>query len=293
MIPYELLITSASRSHLLGPTLKSLFMRLDHLPWRVIIHEDARDPSQWEAIKQVVLDLELSHVTQVMMVQADPPRRLGLAINWMLRNLHQQTKYILYCQDDFVAVRTIPVARALTVMEQHNLHHIRFNKRATMAFKEVWNGKWYKAERDFVLVENDIGAETQTLTVSDHWYFQLGLWRVEEILKAFDFWTENLSRTGRLRLDEPETLINHFFDMVHYKTGDADAAVRAVKQRTYIFGPIGEDRYVRHIGGSREDWAGDHERSGKEDDQATAWREIQSYLGPHPVPEEFRNANPR
>ena len=275
MIPYALIMTSASRPHLLKPTLESLFAHLDQMPLRVLVHDDVLDREKNRGIQEALLGLTkgVYHGYQLALHHADPPRRLGLAINWLLANIGSETEYVLYSQDDFVTVRDIPLRRALQVMHDHNLHHIRFNKRATMAFKETWAGRWVKEERTFLM-----GAPTlkipEVLTISDHWYFQLGLWRVSEMRKALSFWTANPERTRRLALDEPEGMINHYFDHIAYGGDYTDQANRAQCQKTFIWGPIGEDRYIRHIGGDREDWAGTHPRSGGVDSQLQAWAEI-------------------
>jgi hypothetical protein len=268
-IPYELIVTSASRPHLLQPTLESLLTNIDQMPERILIHDDAVFPNKWSAVQDAVIEAvkDLTGHSSISITRGDPPRRLGLAINWLMTNV--QTEYVLYSQDDFVTVRPVPIARALDVMHQNNLHHIRFNKRATMQFKETWNGRWHKEERTF---------GDATLTVSDHWYFQLGLWRVAEMRKALAFWTANDDRTRRLCLDEPENMINHFFDKIEYPCDDSTGVdYRVNGPRTFIWGPIGEDRFIRHIGGNKADWVGDHVRIGGIDNIEVAWREIDSY----------------
>lgn len=294
MIPYEIIVTSASRPHLLHPTLVSLLRKVDQQPSMIQIHDDAVFPGRWrdiqDAVRSAIHDVyDKQEAPSVRLHHQDPPRRLGFAINWLLANV--QTDYVLYSQDDFVTVRRLPLPRALDVMHYHDLHHVRFNKRATMAFKETWNGRWYKEERGYVHSPTEFFMDRyeldgvhgyrsfrlETLTVSDHWYFQLGLWRVGEMRRALKFWTENDGRSRRLAIDEVEGLINHYFDHVAYGGDPSSPTSRALHQKTFIWGPIGEDRFIRHIGGNKEDWAGDHPRAGAADDWDTAWREIKGY----------------
>ena len=56
--------------------------------------------------------------------------------------------------------------------------------------------------------------------------------------------------------------MNAHFDqaLVHRKLDPLDPATRAREIGTYIWGPIGTDRFIEHIGGASEDWAGDHPR---------------------------------
>jgi len=46
---------------------------------------------------------------------------------------------------------------------------------------------------------------------------------------------------------------------VPYPADALDQNTRAQIQRTFIWGPIGEDRYIRHIGTDPKDWSGSHE----------------------------------
>lgn len=280
MMPYELIVTSASRPALLYHTLTSLLAKVDQPPTRILLHDDCRgDACAWLQTQERLQAVNALYPDVPMLVHhAHPARRLGLALNWLLHQV--TTPYVLYTQDDFVTVRPLPVALALDTMAIHALHQIRFNKRATMGFKETWRGTWQKEEKAFVLVGEDPptgpGCQQVTLTLADHWYFQTGLWRVAQIREAVAFWMHP-DRQRRFELDEVEGLLNHYFDHVKYGGDPASHYVRHTLHRTYIWGPIGEDRYIRHIGGNPEDWAGDHLRTGAVDDQAKAWREIRTY----------------
>ena len=67
-----------------------------------------------------------------------------------------------------------------------------------------------------------------------------------------------------------------------YPQDALDPNVRATIQRTFIWGPIGEDRYIRHIGTDPKDWSDTHPRGGQEREtweakNRQAWEEIGSY----------------
>jgi hypothetical protein len=297
-VRYALIITSASRAHLLRPTLQSLLAHVDVLPQRIFIHNDAAfHPGTPEALhrwlQMKTMLAEIDYPREMVLTHADPPRRLGLALWWLLRNC--ETEYVLYSQDDFVTVRPLPLRRALAVMEGHGLHQIRFNKRATLGQKDTWKGVWRKEERSFALPPAgmwDNVANQVPLTVADHWYFQTSLWRVQPIKAVVAWCTATPERTALFAKLPAEEVINQALDGcfgpipgVTLPESDEDAeapAVRARVQRTFIWGPIGEDRYIRHIGVDPADWTGEHPREPQErrewsSKQRQAWAEIAHY----------------
>lgn len=309
MPSYEILVTSASRAHLLGPTLESLLAHVDLRPTRMLIHDDAafrpgtiEADHRWMQVKAALATLPIP--CETLLHHADPPRRLGLALCWLLANT--RAEYVLYSQDDFVTVRDLPIEAALAVMDRHHLHQIRFNKRATLGQKDTWQGPWQKVEHRFSMptfhVEQGPGYPIHThrrqgreevLTLSDHWYFQTGLWRVATIRAALAWLTATRDRTRLFAQVPAEEAINWVLDghfgpipgltvpyFAPHPDGSRDPGLRAVYQRTFIWGPIGEDRYIRHIGTDPADWAGDHAREPGEADLAKtrqAWAEIASY----------------
>jgi plasmid stability protein len=313
MIPYDLIVTASHRPHLLEPTLTSLLTGVDQLPRRVLIHDDAvarfvaspagepaGDPlvAAREATRAVLTKLDLP--MPVIYRWADPPQRLGVALRWLLQidtvlahpELEaEQAEYLLYSQDDFVTVRPLPIVAALEIMDAHHIHQIRFNKRATLGEKQTWQGRWQKEEVEFMLPPwatplpdgaHPFGA--RKLTIADHWYFQTGLWRAAPIRAAIAWLTETAERRAILREMLAEEAVNHVMDgrfgsIPGLTVPRPDAAmlpeVRRQVQRTFIWGGIGEDRYIRHIGGA--DPTVERERDGGVDDPAVAWREIESY----------------
>lgn len=256
MIAYELIVPSASRPHLLGPGLKSLFAHIDCLPARVIVHDDAVFPGR-KADVEGALDYALPAGVPVIIKYDDPPLSHGPSLHWLLSQV--STEYVLYTQDDLEVVRDIPLASALGVMHQNDIHQIRFNKRATMEWKRTWQKKEYPFARP--------DGTTQVLTVSDHWYFQTGLWRVARIKPVVDFL---MLETGDSFRERCEVKIN---DCMNRKSAEfnhrgprdyalppsaEEAMVQEIRrdvQRTFIWGRIGEDRYVNNLGFRPEDWA--------------------------------------
>lgn len=284
---YEIIVTSASRPHLLKPTLESLLAHVDLPPRRILIHNDAAFGAgttladhRWMQTKAMLASLDLP--CELVLHHADPPRRLGMALAWLIGNV--SADYVLYSQDDFVTVRPIPLRRALAVMHEYEAHQIRFNKRATLSQKDTWKGVWRKKE---VPVYTEDG-HAETLTVADHWYFQTSLWRTS-VIRAALFWLTQPNRMKLFAESSAEETLNSLFDgdfgpipgltIPHRHLAD-DPTNRAHVQKTFIWGPIGEDRYVRHIGTDPADWAGDHAREPQERDPAHHQRmldEVASY----------------
>lgn len=308
-MPYDLIITASHRPALLKPTLESLLARVDQPPARILIHDDAvpefkarpvawrldsvmeeddvvnkeaalvtEEQAQLRAAREETKELlvKLSPPMPVVYTWSDPPRRLGMALRWLLDNV--ATEYVLYSQDDHVVVRKLPIADALDTMIANRLHQIRFNKRATLSYKHTWQGRWRKEQ-----LVMPVGAEMRTVTISDHWYFQTGLWRVAPIKAAITWLTETQERRDILWNMLAEEAVNHTMDGRFGPIPGLDVpveasmepATRARTQRTFIWGPIGEDRYIRHIGGGNP--TSGRDQDGGVDDPAKAWREISEH----------------
>jgi len=333
--PYDLIVTSASRPHLLRPTLESLLRHVDQPPVRVLVHDDAVFPGRYGRVAQVVADsmailaetgrrdrssaqhpeadlLTLRVPPDSYVMGSDPPVRLGLALARLLEKV--TTEFVLYSQDDFVTVRDLPIRRALALMDRYGIHSIVFHKRAIMAEKQTWRGPWRKEVYHFDTGEwcpqcfsmprydgwHQPAADGegdwdpslkrkcerfQALTLTDRWNFQTALWRVAPIRAAVAYWTALPSRLNRFRWGQAEQMINDAMDGLEGEVPGLAAPVgapepwrpdvRARYQRTFLYGPVGEDRYIRHIGADPADWAGDHDREPPEPGAAErAWAEI-------------------
>lgn len=260
MIPYSLIIPSASRPHLLKQVLESLFVHVDQLPVRVAIHNDEVFRNKRAAIEDCLQVIP----EQIPIFYANHERPIGhgASLHWLLEAV--QTPYVLYSQDDHVVERKLPIQACLQVMDTYHLHHVRFNKRATMDHKEKPDGtRWYKKELEF---------DEHTLTVSDHWYFQTALNRRKPLWDVVN-WFMNHPFEWKWFHERCEDKINRAFDGFHEDFPQAlnnfvdpkEAHlpdVRARLIRTFIWGKIGEERYIRHIGADPKDHALVHPRLG-------------------------------
>ncbi len=293
MYTYDLIVASASRPHLLLRTLTSLLNNVDVRPRRMIVHDDVVFPNQREEISRVVHYAcalwdhgPLPYTLDI----SDPPLRHGPSLAWLLNST--AADFVLYTQDDHEVVRPLPIARALDVMIAYDLNHVRFNKRATMDYKDTWQGRWYKREFDFKtmtcmqcqktfrpahyamhpcpLVHGQDTAlrVPQTLTVSDHWYFQTSLWRRSVIAPVVTSLNYEQPEKFKHRCEDQ---INAYLDHEYAGRHELDARdpnVRSERLRTFIWGRIGEDRYVQHIGDDPRDFARPRDTWEREDAQS-------------------------
>lgn len=268
-VPYDMIMPSASRPHLLKPVLESYFEYADQKPRRVLVHDDAVFPGKRDEIYRVISDLASATGTPFVFEQHDPPMNHGPSVHWLLQRA--ETDFVLYGQDDHIVERTLPITDALQVMHEHAINHIRFNKRATMEFK----ASYHKKAVTRVLAD---GKEIH-LSVSDHWNFQTSLWRRAVALAVTSWWTRNSesfhehcevkfnnslnrgtpefnwsAKRGELR---PHVGVNvddsAQLPPSHSECMDPD--IRETHQRTFIWGWPGEPRYIFHLGDHPDDWA--------------------------------------
>ena len=251
---YDLIIVSASRPHLLRPTVETLFAHLPVMPARILIHDDRVFPAREAAMAEVVGWLRRS-LRPVAYRLDDPPIRHGPALKWLLDQV--ETEFVLYTQDDFETLRPLPIIEALADLVENpgldsapSINQIRFNKRATRAYKDTWQGRWYKKE--YVLKSG------RTVTVSDHWYFQTGVWRTAFIRAIVSL---AAATDAELFVRSVEEAVNRTIDRGLKDPRDPDERAAAVDVGTFVYGSIGEDRFIQHLGGHPEDWAGDHARA--------------------------------
>ena len=254
-IDYELIVPSASRPHLLEPALGSLFAQVDQLPVRVIVHDDAAFPGRRAAVEAVLARVVPPGIPLVYQ-HDDPPWSHGPALHWLLAQA--QTEFLLYTQDDLRVVRPLPIQQTLWLMRKYQLHHVRFNKRPTME----WKRDWQKLPVEF---------DGVTFCISDHWYFQTSLWR-KDMIRPVVAWL--WAMLGPRFADQAEAKINHvldgrephfghpFFPLPPKKCDPMHPRIRHEFQRTYIWGPVGEDRFVENLGFQPEDWALTRARGG-------------------------------
>lgn len=267
---YDLIVPSASRPHLLAPTLQSILTYVDLPPARLLVHDDAAFPGRQAAVVEVIAQIGKTFNLPTVVGLHDPPVRHGPALHWLLSRT--DTEFVLYAQDDGRVLRSLPIRAALSVMRDHDLHQIRFNKRPTMGAKPGF----VKREYQFAMPDGSV-----TLTTADHWYFQLGLWRVARIRPIVDWWMTysdafnehceiKVNRAMNREVADINGLVEHGppdspwrqYALPATAAEAMDPDVRARVQRTFIWGPIGEDKFFQVLGTDAADWALPRPRGG-------------------------------
>ena len=261
MIPYELLMSSASRPHLLRAVLAAFVRHLDQLPERVVVHEDVCRPG---ADIRAAIAESLPPGVAFTYLEDSPPIRHGQSIHRLLGEA--RTDFVLYGQDDDAPIRGVPIRDALAVMEEHGLNAVRFNKRQTMAT----HGGWPKVQRYFTIRD---GHEV-ILTLAEKLHFQIGLWRRSWIRAATEWWQAthpgSIAEHGEVKINNALSGVLPEFGAtgaIHVPSPGChdDHASRIAHCRTYIWGPIGEPQFHEHLGWRPEDWRDNRaNRSGDE-----------------------------
>jgi hypothetical protein len=257
VIAYDVIVSSVhDRADLLERTLRTMLAQLDRAPARVIVHEDVRPGHALVEgrTERALVPCEVAGVP-FQLIRTNPGTGLARA---MLRLLETATtEFVFYTQEDFDFVRPVPVARCLEIMQRHALNHVRFNKRDTLPVKGAHHSdparRWTKQEVTF---------DGQTFCVSDHVYFQANLTRRSVLLEGFSaLYAKHPG--GAVRC---EAGFNHWFNATHGQGAgsvDGHQAKRRDLLRTFIWGGIGEPRFVVHTGAERrsQGWADpEHDR---------------------------------
>lgn len=235
MSAYEVLITAVSdRADLFAVSLESLLANVDAPPKGIIVHEDERSAgSSTGQIAATLRETAARLGCSFAHVVSYPAVGMGLGVRWCLRQA--STPIVLYTQEDYRILRPLPLRQTLSIMEDHALQHVRFNQRRTWAEKRGWKK-----------VEVTLGG--QTFCISDHWYTQTSLWRVERARTATEAVAESNSPAHRFA--------SAWNDWMNRTYGDGarrwdDQGMRHERMRTYIWGPVGEPAFIEHIGSLR------------------------------------------
>jgi len=238
---YDLCITAVSeRADLFVESVESLLGYLDEQPACILVHEDVRAPyldgqiAAW--LERATREERIESFTHRV---CDPNRGMGAGMLWCFEQ--SEADIILYSQEDWKAVRDIPVRRALELMTAHGLNHIRFNKRKTMRSKHAdTDHPWHKLE---------VVVGGQMLCVADHWYTQTSLWRREAALPNLHAALAGTGASSEKFVARFNTLMNQDAQLTARDWNDQQ--LRHARSKTYIWGPVGEPAFIRHIGSER------------------------------------------
>ena len=250
---YDVVVTTVTdRNDLFVQSMESLLAMVDVPPRGIILHEDYREHPdasgrRGTAVGWLKAAVAAGRIEDYRWRFSSPAGGMGPAVVWCMEQaaIRATDPFVLFTQEDWEFTRPVPVKRCLGLMRQHDLNHVRFNKRKTMSAKHAdTDHPWHKREIQF---EVDGSGDFQTLCVSDHWYTQASLWRIEPTLPTLRAAVKyNPTAHGFV------PAFNHYMNMAAADGRNVmDQQFRHEKLKTYIWGPVGEKSFIRHLGSHR------------------------------------------
>lgn len=257
---YDVVCTTVTdRNDLFVASMESLLEMADQPPAAIIVNEDTREGEDNTLLAGVAVDwlrkAQAAGRIEEFVHRQVPAAGMGPGVVWAMEQAAMRNvgPFVLFTQEDWEFVRPTPISRCMDIMDDHELHHVRFNKRATMAAKHAdTDNPWHKREVSFDLPEGD----SQVLCVSDHWYTQASLWRVSKALPGLRAVVKH-NPTAHAFVPAFNYYMNVSLAPKEWgwtfrdKRYTSDVDFRQEYMRTYIYGPIGERRYIQHLGSSR------------------------------------------
>lgn len=273
-LEYDLLVSSASRPHLLRQVLANIFRYVDQPPRRVIVHEDVQAPEWRGEVRRMICDAD-AIPSRWTLLEDEPPILHGPTIHRLVTA--SDADYVLYAQDDDAPIRPVPIRETLEVMAGHNLNAVRFNKRVTMAAHRGWP----KREVAFGLpvIKQGEGPHKAWiagccplhsdrlvwLTLSEKFHFTFSLWNRAYVANVAEWWETahpaSIREHGEAKLGaamagevaEFNAWPSRAIEVPEPGT-NLDHDVRQRICKTYIYGRIGDPPFTDHLGWRKEDW---------------------------------------
>lgn len=221
----DVFITGSSRPQL-WPLFWESYKEMVHirLPHEVTVHEDFVFPDQSNEVVNYVMGLKNKREVNIIGYN-NPPIGLGYTMNNFIRK-SSKSKYMFYCQEDWVFERPIDIDHILWVMDNNpKINLIFFNKICNNAIINKQQQKEYT-------------YSGMKMCLYHAWAFLPGIWRMDFVKQK---WQTNAFK--------PEG----YFTNMAFGSNEmrADIAYCENNMGAYIYGQQEEFRYVRHIG---NDW---------------------------------------
>ena len=266
---YDVICTTVTdRNDLFVQSMESLLAMVDVPPSCIILHEDTRKHADTkkhdgQALAWLEEAKAAGRIEDFRHRCCTPAQGMGPAVVWCMETaaIRATGPFVLFTQEDWEFIRPTPVGRCMDLMEKHDLNHVRFNKRKTMPAKHAdTDHPWHKVQVAFLEdgsmfygVDKDFVACREpgddVLCVSDHWYTQTSVWRIEPTLPTLRAAVEmNPAAHGFV------PAFNHYMNLLAGNNSSkdwADQRFRHEKLKTYIWGPIKEKPFIRHLGSRR------------------------------------------
>jgi hypothetical protein len=219
----DLMIFGSSRSKLLEYTYKSFQKMIENLSQNTSINKMMHEDYVFG--DESVESINYAKSQNFEVVVSQPFKGLGNAMKEMFLN-HTKSDYIFYLQDDWEFERPVDIDRILWTMNQNpKINCITFNK--------------YRNMKPTEFVEKEVDFDSLKMCLYPGWQFLPGVWRTS-IIK--DMWKKYGTRKER-----PEGFWQNLFGTNDQRQ---DHNWLEDKVGAYMYGALGEYRYVRHIGGT-------------------------------------------
>lgn len=219
----DLVIFGSSRPNLLIYTYESFQKKVEamseNVQIRKIFHEDVVYPEQSKE------SIKIARNKGFYVFQHDPFIGLGPAMEDIFLNL-LQGDYIFYLQDDWEFERHIDLDRIIWTMNNHpEINCITFNK--------------YRNMKPTDFEDKEVDFDGMKCCLYNGWQFLPGIWRTSIV--------KNMFFKHGTRKERPEGYWQNLFG-THQKRLNHEHLKNKVG--AYMYGGMGEYRYVRHIGGT-------------------------------------------
>ena len=216
----DFMIMASSRPKLLKIMFESFKKNLicDNTKLRFIMHEDFVFPEQSEQ------SVKFARLNNIDVTKSFSKIGVGREMDKMFKKI--ETDYLFACQDDWELERPIELDRLLWVMERnHQINCVTFNKYRNMkpTHHDGFEDKTYY-------------YDGLPLTIYPGWQFLPGVWRMSKVREKW-----------RVRENRPEGYYQNAFG-THEQRSDRKYCEKNIG--AYMYGPLGDYRYVRHIGGT-------------------------------------------
>jgi hypothetical protein len=217
----DVLVMASSRPDLLKITMEKFKDYVEcwgNTELRYLIHEDFVYP---EMSKQTVKWAE----NFFDVVESSLPKiGVGYAMDKMFKLI--ESDYVFHMQDDWEFERPIELDRIIWTMEKHKkINCVTFNKYRNMKPQHAGD----------VFEDKEYDFDGQKLCIYPGWQFLPGVWRMETV-----------RRKWKPRKIRPEGNWQNQFGDNNKRVGDLKHLEDNVG--AYMYGGMGEYRYVRHIG---------------------------------------------
>jgi len=222
----EMLITGSSRPQLWPFFWESVKKMCIMRNWpKVMVHEDYVFHAESDKVVEYVKNQKDIHTIDI----DNPPLGLGRTLTRYFKG-RLKSKYLFYLQEDWEFERPIDIDQIMWVMDNNpHINMIFFNKIKN-------NGVIAKMSQE---PRNFSGLD---VCVYHGWSFLPGIWRREFVEKQM------YKSGGSFRPERPEGAFTNSFGT---HDGRIDTTFCEKNIGAYIYGSVGDFRYVRHLG---NDW---------------------------------------